>query len=111
MVTTKEKDYQTKVCPQCGSRCFADMDTCYGCLYHFDGTPSPEVVVPKKKGKKKHKNQKTLLETQGLLFSELVDELYRRGLQEMRIPATVQITPGERDASTIALEIKIDRQL
>lgn len=31
-----------KVCPVCGSRCFDDMDVCYGCLHDFmrEG-PSP----------------------------------------------------------------------
>lgn len=24
-----------KVCPVCKSRCFEDMDICYGCLYKF----------------------------------------------------------------------------
>lgn len=24
-----------KVCPTCKSRCFDDMDTCYGCMHHF----------------------------------------------------------------------------
>lgn len=24
-----------KVCPVCGSRCFDDMDVCYGCLHDF----------------------------------------------------------------------------
>lgn len=24
-----------KVCPVCNSRCFDDMDTCYGCLHKF----------------------------------------------------------------------------
>ena len=28
------KDF--KVCPQCGAKVFRDMDTCFGCLYHFD---------------------------------------------------------------------------
>lgn len=27
--------YQTKVCPRCGARLYADMDICYGCLYDF----------------------------------------------------------------------------
>ena len=24
-----------KVCPTCKSRCFDDMNTCYGCMHHF----------------------------------------------------------------------------
>ena len=26
-----------KVCPTCKSRCFDDMDTCYGCMHQFSG--------------------------------------------------------------------------
>lgn len=25
-----------KVCPVCKSRCFDDMDTCYGCMHNFN---------------------------------------------------------------------------
>lgn len=25
-----------KICPVCKSRCFDDMNTCYGCLHHFE---------------------------------------------------------------------------
>lgn len=33
----------TKVCPRCGATLFADMGTCYGCLYDFGRrAPSPE---------------------------------------------------------------------
>lgn len=35
-ITRQEND--TKVCPVCHALCFADMDTCYGCLHTF----SPE---------------------------------------------------------------------
>ena len=27
-----------KVCPVCKSRCFDDMDTCYGCMHNFNET-------------------------------------------------------------------------
>lgn len=45
-----------KICPVCNSRCFDDMDTCYGCLHRFteDDTKnetqynnsSDEVLIP-----------------------------------------------------------------
>ena len=28
-------EYETKVCPRCGARLYADMSVCYGCLYDF----------------------------------------------------------------------------
>lgn len=28
--------YRTRVCPCCGEKLYADMRTCYGCLYDFD---------------------------------------------------------------------------
>lgn len=36
--TRKESAFkeQLKVCPVCKSVSFADMDTCFSCLYHFD---------------------------------------------------------------------------
>lgn len=30
-----------KICPVCHSRCFDDMDMCYGCLYRFSGEVPP----------------------------------------------------------------------
>lgn len=35
-----------KVCPRCGATLFADMDTCYGCLYSFHEKPEPEKFKP-----------------------------------------------------------------
>lgn len=29
-----------KVCPTCKSRCFDDMNTCYGCMHKFDNDKS-----------------------------------------------------------------------
>ena len=37
-----------KVCPICKSRCFDDMDTCYGCLYNFDKQEDDVFVYRKK---------------------------------------------------------------
>ena len=37
-----------KVCPVCGSRCFDDMEVCYGCLHDFtreDTTPAGQTVA------------------------------------------------------------------
>lgn len=31
-------EFDMKVCPQCGQKVFADMDTCYECLYSFAPT-------------------------------------------------------------------------
>lgn len=33
--TTQKESEAYKACPVCGSICFADMDTCYGCLHKF----------------------------------------------------------------------------
>lgn len=32
-----------KVCPTCKSRCFDDMDTCYGCMHHFSDNEHSEI--------------------------------------------------------------------
>lgn len=37
-----------KTCPICGSVCFADMDTCFGCLHHFtnaDATKTTPIPI------------------------------------------------------------------
>ena len=34
-----------KVCPICKSRCFDDMDTCYGCLHNFTKVYDDEVFT------------------------------------------------------------------
>ncbi len=34
-----------KVCPICKSRCFDDMDTCYGCLHNFTKVYDDEVFA------------------------------------------------------------------
>lgn len=33
----EETEYKT--CPICGATCFIDMETCFGCLHHFDERP------------------------------------------------------------------------
>lgn len=36
-----------KTCPICGSVCFADMDTCFGCLHHFtDADATKTTPIP-----------------------------------------------------------------
>lgn len=36
-----------KTCPVCGSVCFADMDTCFGCLHHFtDADATKTTPIP-----------------------------------------------------------------
>ena len=35
-----------KVCPTCKSRCFDDMDTCYGCMHQFT-EDDKEIEEPK----------------------------------------------------------------
>lgn len=101
--------YATKVCPQCGSRCFADMDTCYGCLHHFGDEADGQEVVSKKKGKKKSKTQKSPFEAQELLLAELIEELQRRGFSGAKIPATLQLRSYDDKSLALALEIQIDR--
>lgn len=34
--TFSDRASSYRSCPVCGSICFADMDTCYGCLHHFE---------------------------------------------------------------------------
>lgn len=34
-----------KVCPTCKTMVFADMDTCYGCMYRFGSDPEREAAV------------------------------------------------------------------
>lgn len=117
MVTKAEKigmkknhqTYATKTCPQCGSHCFVDMDTCYGCLHHFDNAIKQGELLPKKKGKKKNKGQRFAIEAQELLLAELVDELQRRGLSEAKIPATLQLRSDDGCSLALALEIQVDR--
>ena len=36
----------TKVCPRCGETLYADMDTCYGCLYDFSHERRPVPGLP-----------------------------------------------------------------
>lgn len=108
--TTKTNPtYATKVCPQCGSRCFADMDTCYGCLHHFDDEVASQEALTKKKSKKKSKTQKLPFEAQELLLAELIEELQRRGFSEAKIPVTLQLRTRDEHASALALEIQVDR--
>lgn len=101
--------YATKVCPQCGSRCFADMDTCYGCLHHFGDEVASQEALTKKKSKKKSKTQKLPIEAQELLLAELIEELQRRGFSEAKIPVTLQLRTCDEHASALALEIQVDR--
>ena len=36
-----------KTCPICGSVCFSDMDTCFGCLHHFtDADATKTTPIP-----------------------------------------------------------------
>lgn len=37
---------ETKECPRCGARLFADMGVCYGCLYDFEKGPSCRTADP-----------------------------------------------------------------
>ena len=37
-------ELDTKVCPRCGERLFADMDVCYGCLYDFRRKPRRQLL-------------------------------------------------------------------
>lgn len=101
--------YATKVCPQCGSRCFADMDICYGCLHHFGDEGATAQALPKKKGKKKNKAQKLPFEAQELLLAELIEELQRRGFSEVKIPVTLHVRKSDENTSALALEIQVDR--
>lgn len=34
-----------KVCPTCKSRCFDDMDTCYGCMHQFSENDNENKIV------------------------------------------------------------------
>lgn len=36
-----------KVCPTCKSRCFDDMDTCYGCMHQFTEKDKLKEVIRK----------------------------------------------------------------
>lgn len=40
------KEYPIKTCPQCGEIVFADMDTCYGCLYTFPHENQNKTSLP-----------------------------------------------------------------
>lgn len=42
---TKGEAYTLKTCPRCGATLFADMDTCYGCLYDFALKPASAPVL------------------------------------------------------------------
>lgn len=35
-----------KTCPICGAICFADMDTCFGCLHQFSENENTTAPVP-----------------------------------------------------------------
>lgn len=36
-----------KVCPTCKSRCFDDMDTCYGCMHQFSDDDNKKIESKK----------------------------------------------------------------
>lgn len=39
------EETEFKTCPICGATCFVDMDTCFGCLHHFDDEPPSRVEL------------------------------------------------------------------
>ena len=39
-VRNESVEYETKVCPRCGAKLYADMNVCYGCLYDFSRNAS-----------------------------------------------------------------------
>lgn len=39
-VGNESVEYETKVCPRCGAKLYADMNVCYGCLYDFSRNAS-----------------------------------------------------------------------
>lgn len=46
-----------KTCPVCNSRCFDDMDTCYGCMYSFKN--NDKETKSSKKSSSSNKKEKT----------------------------------------------------
>lgn len=52
---SRSDDYETsdfKTCPVCGAVCFSDMDTCFGCLHHFDESETLRVPVREPKNER-----------------------------------------------------------
>lgn len=50
----RQPDREMKVCPVCGARSFADMDTCFNCLHAFS---QDDCMVEKAEGKRQLKQE------------------------------------------------------
>ena len=44
-VRNESVEYETKICPRCGAKLYADMNVCYGCLYDFSRNASTIPVL------------------------------------------------------------------
>ena len=63
---------EMKVCPVCGARCFADMDTCFNCLHSFSRDAE---TVEEEEGGHRHREG----EAAGLCDSSAESDSFLRG--------------------------------
>lgn len=95
-----------KICPVCKSRCFDDMDTCYGCMHKFKDEKSKKIdwskdLVPE------------YFELDSCPIVEDVESFYERKTQivEAKKSETQPIKNIEEKEENIVLKIEIPTRI